>query len=118
MNRTLTCIGCPMGCTIEVELDEAGNFVSSKGWSCLIGKRYAQEEVTAPVRTVTALVGVSGQTEPLSVKTADPIPKNRIFDCLEELKAVRVSAPVHIGDVVLENVCGSGVNVIATKNIL
>ena len=118
MNRTLTCIGCPMGCTIEVELDEAGNFVSSKGWSCLIGKRYAQEEVTAPVRTVTALVGVNGRTEPLSVKTKAPIPKGKIFDCLEELKSIRVNAPVHIGDVVLENTCGSGVPVVATKDIL
>ena len=117
MNRTLTCIGCPMGCTIEVELDEAGNFVSSKGWSCLIGKRYAQEEVTAPVRTVTALVGVNEREEPLSVKTANPISKGKIFECLEELKAVRVNAPVHIGDVVLENVCESGIPVIATKNI-
>ena len=90
MNRTLTCIGCPMGCTIEVELDENGKFVSSKGWSCLIGKRYAQEEVTAPVRTVTALVGVNGRTEPLSVKTAAPIPKEKIFDCLNELKTVSV----------------------------
>ena len=118
MNRTLTCIGCPMGCTIEVELDEAGNFVSSKGWSCLIGKRYAQEEVTAPVRTVTALVGVKGRIEPLSVKTKNPIPKEKIFDCLEELKSVRVNTPVHIGDVVLENSCGSGVPVVATKDIL
>lgn len=107
-----------MGCTIEVELDEEGNFVSSKGWTCLIGKRYAQEEVTAPVRTVTALVGVSGRIEPLSVKTKDPIPKGKIFDCLEELKTVCVKAPVHIGDVVLENVCGSGVPVVATKDIL
>ena len=48
MNKTLTCIGCPMGCTIDVELDDNGNFVSSKGWSCMIGKRSAQEEVTRP----------------------------------------------------------------------
>ncbi len=117
MNRTLTCIGCPMGCTIEVELDEAGNFVSSKGWSCLIGKRYAQEEVTAPVRTVTALVAVNDRTEPLSVKTLHPIPKGKIFECLRELKPVRVDAPVHIGDVVMENVYGTGVPVVAAKNI-
>ncbi len=117
MNRTLTCIGCPMGCTIEVELDEAGNYISSKGWSCLIGKRYAQEEVTAPVRTVTALVGVNGRTEPLSVKTANPIPKEKIFDCLQELKDVRVNVPVHIGDVILQDICKSGVPIVATKNI-
>lgn len=118
MNRTLTCIGCPMGCQIEVELDEAGNFVDSKGWSCNIGKRYAKEEVTAPVRTVTALVNVTDRPEPLSVKTANPIPKGKIFDCLAEIKTVKVHAPVHIGDVVVENICGTGIPIIATKNIL
>lgn len=118
MNRTLTCIGCPMGCQIEVELDEAGNFVDSKGWTCNIGKRYAQEEVTAPVRTVTALVEVTDRPEPLSVKTANPIPKGKIFDCLAELKKVKVQAPCSIGDVVLADVCGTGVNIIATKNIV
>ena len=118
MNRTLTCIGCPMGCAIDVELDEAGNFVSSKGWSCQIGKRYAQEEVTAPVRTVTALVEVTGCPEPLSVKTAHPIPKGKIFDCLKEIRSVKVTAPIHIGDVVLSDVCGTGISIIATKNIL
>ena len=118
MNRTLTCIGCPMGCQIDVELDEAGNFVSSKGWSCKIGERYAKEEVTAPVRTVTALVEVEGHVEPLCVKTANPIPKGKIFDCLAELKKTKVQAPCHIGDVVLADVCGTGVSVVATKNIL
>ena len=117
MNKTLTCIGCPMGCTIDVELDENGNFVSSKGWSCLIGKRYAQEEVTRPVRTVTALVNVADCPEPLSVKTAAPIPKSMIFECLAELRKVSVKAPLRIGDVVLSDVCGTGVDVVATKNI-
>ena len=118
MNRTLTCIGCPMGCQIEVELDDAGNFVSSKGWSCKIGERYAKEEVTAPVRTVTALVEVEGHVEPLCVKTANPIPKGKIFESLEEIKKTKVQAPVHIGDVVIENLCGTGVALVATKNIL
>lgn len=117
MKRMLTCIGCPMGCQIEVELDEAGTFVSSKGWSCNIGKRYAQEEVTAPVRTVTALMEVTDRAEPLSVKTAHPIPKGKIFESLEQIKNHKVNAPVHIGDVVIEDVCGTGIPVIATKNI-
>ena len=107
-----------MGCSIEVELDEAGNFVSSKGWSCLIGKRYAQEEVTRPVRTVTALIEVIDRSEPLSVKTAAPIPKDKIFDCLQAIREQKCSAPVRIGDVVLENVCGTGIDIVATKNIL
>ena len=118
MNRTLTCIGCPMGCQIEVELDEEGKFVSSKGWSCNIGKRYAQEEVTAPVRTVTAPMEVADRCEPLSVKTAQPIPKGKIFDSLEQIKKIKVQAPVLIGDIVIDNVCGTGIAVVATKNIL
>ena len=117
MNRTLTCIGCPMGCSIEVTLDEEGNFVCSTGWSCNIGKRYAQEEVTAPVRTVTALVDVENRKEPLSVKTAQPIPKAKIFDCLKDLRAIKVTAPVHIGEIVTDDICGSGIAVVATKNI-
>ena len=118
MIRTLTCIGCPMGCSIDVELDENGNYLSSKGWSCLIGKRYAQEEVTAPVRTVTALVEVANREEPLSVKTSRPIPKGKIFECLSELKTVKAKAPIKIGDVILPNTCATGIDVIATKNIL
>ena len=118
MNKTLTCIGCPMGCQIEVELDEAGNFVSSKGWSCNIGKRYAKEEVTAPVRTVTALVNVANRPEPLSVKTAAPVPKGSIFECLKEIRTLKMNAPVHIGDVVTDNIAGTGIAVVATKNIM
>lgn len=117
MNRILTCIGCPMGCQIEVTLDENGNFVDSKGWSCNIGKRYAQEEVTAPVRTVTALVNVTNRPEPLSVKTAQPIPKGKIFDSLAEIKQVKVQAPIRIGDIIVENLCGTGISLVATKNI-
>ena len=117
MNKILTCIGCPMGCQIEVTLDDNGNFVDSKGWSCNIGKRYAQEEVTAPVRTVTALVEVADRTEPLSVKTSNPIPKGKIFDCLAELKKVKVIAPVHIGDVIVNDLCKTGISLVATKNI-
>ena len=118
MNKTLTCIGCPMGCLIEVELDDEGNFVSSKGWSCNIGKRYAKEEVTAPVRTVTALVNVADRTEPLSVKTASPIPKGSIFECLKEIRKLSMNAPVHIGDIVCSDIAGTGIAVVATKNII
>lgn len=118
MNRILTCIGCPMGCQIEVELDDEGKFISSTGWSCNIGKRYAQEEVTAPVRTVTSLMNVTNRTEPVSVKTAHPIPKGKIFECLAEIRKVNLQAPINIGDIVLKNVCGTNIDIVATKNVL
>ena len=115
--KELTCIGCPMGCQITVEL-EHGEILSVKGNTCAIGDKYARNEVLHPERTVTSTVVVNGGDKPrVSVKTAGNIPKDRIFDCMKEIDAVRVQAPVRIGDVMIENVVDSGVNVVATRNI-
>lgn len=116
--RNLTCIGCPMGCQITVELD-GGVVMSVAGNTCAIGDRYARQEVVHPERTVTSTVVITGGSLPrLSVKTAANIPKDLIADCMREINAVRVTAPVRIGDVIIENVCGTGVNVVATRNVL
>ena len=115
--KELTCIGCPMGCQITVEL-EHGEILSVKSNTCAIGDKYARNEVLHPERTVTSTVVVDGGDKPrVSVKTAGNIPKDRIFDCMKEINAVRVQAPVRIGDVMIENVVDSGVNVVATRNI-
>jgi len=88
------------------------------GNTCKRGEAYARTEVTAPVRTVTSTVKVTGGSLPVvSVKTKADIPKEKIFACMEELYAVKVKAPVHIGDVILENVCETGIPVVATSNI-
>ena len=115
--RELTCIRCPMGCAVDVTLDEQGQVVDVSGYTCGRGKKYAAEEAVCPMRTVTALVNVTGERMPLSVKTAEPIPKAQIFDCLDALRAISVKPPVTIGDVVCADVCGTGVNVVATKNV-
>ena len=115
--RILTCIGCPMGCQLEVTL-EKGAFASVTGNTCKNGARYAQKEVTDPRRIVTTTVRVTGGTIPVvSVKTAADIPKGQIFACVKALRAVEMPAPVAMGQVVLPNVCGTGVDVIATKAI-
>lgn len=115
--RELTCIGCPMGCAISVEL-KGKEVMSVKGNTCKIGLIYGEKECTNPTRVVTSSVLVSsGKSEIVSVKTEKDIPKNMIFNCIKELKNVVVKAPIHIGDVVLENVLSTGVNIIATKNI-
>lgn len=115
--RNLTCIGCPMGCAIEVEMN-GKEVVSIKGNTCKKGAEYAAKEVTAPTRIVTTTVRVKGGTMPVvSVKTAQDIPKGKIFECVRALRDVCVKAPVKIGDVVFEDVAGTGVNVIATANI-
>jgi len=115
--RELTCIGCPMGCQITVEL-EGEEIRSVTGNNCQIGDRYARKEVIHPERIVTTTVVVTGgDKERCSVKTKGNIPKDRIFDCMAAINRVSIAAPVKIGDIVLKNVCGTGIDVVATRNI-
>lgn len=115
--RNLICIGCPMGCPLVVKIKD-GEVQSVEGNTCKRGAIYGKKEVTNPTRIVTTTVRVSGGTEnAVSVKTKEDIPKSRIFDCIRELKEVTVSAPIQIGDIILHNVAGTGVDIVATKNI-
>lgn len=115
--RELTCIGCPMGCPLTIELKQ-GEVVSVTGNTCKRGEAYARKEVTNPTRIVTSSVMVEGGSlAAVSVKTKEDIPKEKIFDCMKALKGVKVQAPVHIGDVIVKNVAGTGVDIVATKNI-
>lgn len=114
--RELICIGCPMGCPLSVELD-GNEIVSITGQTCKRGEVYAKKEVTNPTRIVTTTVRVEGgSVDMVSVKTREDIPKGKIFQCVKALKGVTVRAPVHIGDVILANVAGTGVDIVATKN--
>lgn len=116
--RELTCIGCPMGCALTVEMNEK-EVVSVTGNTCKRGDVYARKEVTNPTRIVTSSVMVEGgNLAAVSVKTKEDIPKGKIFDCMKALKGVKVKAPVHIGDVIVKDIAGTGVDVIATKNII
>ena len=113
----LICIGCPLGCNLTVDMD-GSEVVEVKGNTCKKGKEYAVKEVTNPTRIVTSTVRVTGGSEAMvSVKTKEDIPKGKIFDCVKALKNVEVAAPVHIGDVLVKDVAGTGVDVIATKNV-
>lgn len=117
MIREMICINCPMGCRLTVDDSDKSN-IKVNGNTCPRGITYAVNEVTAPKRMVTGSAVVVGGVIPMvSVKTREAIPKELIFDSLEQLKQVRLTAPVHIGDVVIANVCGCGVDFIATKNV-
>ena len=113
----LICIGCPLGCPLTVEME--GNEVKSvAGNTCPRGDAYAKKELTNPTRIVTSTVRVAGgKLAMVSVKTESDIPKGKIFDCVKALKEVEVTAPVKIGDVIVENVAGTGVNISPTKNV-
>lgn len=116
MEQTITCINCPVGCRMTVTI-ENGQVTSVVGNTCKRGEKYAHQECIAPERMVTAVIAVEGNAMPLSVKTRTPIPKKLIHACMAELSKVSLTAPVKAGDVVLANVCGTGVDVIATKTI-
>ncbi len=116
MKRNITCIICPRGCALEVNIDPAGQ-VTVTGNACPKGEQYAIDECTHPTRTVTSIVRVTNREDTMvSVKTAQPIAKEHIFDLMEQIRATTVTAPVRIGDVLLADVYGT--DVIATKNVL
>lgn len=116
--KELTCISCPLGCALRVEVDETGKAVSVSGNTCKRGEEYGKREVTAPVRTVTSTVKVEGGDAPVvPVRTKGDIPKGKIFDCMEEVRRAAIKAPVKLGDPVIQNVAGTGVDMIATKEV-
>jgi CxxC motif-containing protein len=114
--RTFICINCPMGCELSVAYDGGGLRIT--GHSCALGEAYAREEVTNPTRTIAGSVPIEGgDCAMLSVKTSRPIPKDAIFDCMRAIRAIRASAPVNIGDVLIRDVCGTGVDIVATRGV-
>lgn len=113
MNRKLTCIVCPIGCELNVELD-VKNVVSVTGNTCPRGKKYAEDECTAPKRTVTSTVRCEDGSL-LPVRTDSPIPKDKVFECMKIINSTITPLPVSVGDVIIEEVFGS--RVIAAKNI-
>lgn len=115
--KELICIGCPMGCPIVVEMED-GKVLSVTGNTCPRGESYARKEVTNPMRIVTTTVRVDGGKVPMiNVKTERDIPKDKIFECIAALRGVTMKAPVHIGDIILENVADTGVNIVAAGNV-
>lgn len=117
-NRELTCICCPIGCQITVTLED-GKVQKVEGNTCKRGEAYAREETTCPVRVVTSTVRAeAGKGEMVSVKTCKPIPKDKIMECMREINSVKVVAPVKAGDVIVKDVAGTGVDVIATQSMM
>lgn len=115
--RDLVCIGCPMGCQMQVELQDK-KVIKITGNTCKRGEVYGEKECTNPTRIITSSVEVEGgEIKAVSVKTENDIPKGKIFEIAQLLKGVKVKAPVKIGDVIVNNVANTGVNIIASKNI-
>lgn len=113
--KELICIVCPQGCHLKVD-EENGCAVT--GNACPRGAEFGKMELTHPTRVVTSTVRCEGGLYPrCPVKTDRAIPKELIFQVMEALDRVTLTAPVRVGQVVVENVCGTGVNVVATRNL-
>ena len=113
--RELTCIVCPRGCALSVELSDSGEVLSVSGNICKRGNTYAVNECTNPMRVVTSTMRCS-DGEVVAVKTADNVPKSRVFDVMAAINSTVAPARVSVGDVLISSVCGLGVDVVATAN--
>lgn len=118
ITKELTCVVCPAGCKITVTLDDNNNVTNVTGNTCLRGKKYAESEVTNPVRTLTSTVTVMTKdgAKMLPVRTDRPIPRPTLFDAMELVRKATVTAPVKTGDVIIENFIEDGTSLIACKD--
>lgn len=112
--RELVCIVCPLGCHLRAEIGPEGVRVS--GNSCPRGAAYAEQEITAPTRTLTSTVRlIGGQFPVLPVRTVRPVPKEKLFECMRAINAVTAVAPVREGEVLQKDLAGTGVDLIAER---
>lgn len=115
MKRTITCVVCPRGCTMTAEIN--GDQITVTGNACPKGELHAVSECTNPVRSLTSIVRVSNREDTMvSVKSAAPVPKGKMFEIMASLRSISVEAPVKIGDVILPGICGT--DIVATKEIV
>ena len=115
--RIMNCIMCPLGCEMTVTIED-GAVTSVTGNTCPRGPKYAHDEVVAPRRMLTSTVQVKGGLLPLlPVVSKTTLPKERILDCAAALRQIAVKAPVTEGQIIVENILGLGVDIIASRSM-
>ena len=116
MKKELICINCPMGCRMTVTMAD-GQVTEVTGNHCKRGDTYARQEAVCPMRVLTGNMKCADCPTPFSVRTAAPIPKAMLLQCAAELKRHHPPLPICMGDVVIENILNTGVNVVATVDL-
>ena len=117
ITKSIICTSCPVGCDLTVTMED-GKIVDVEGNVCKKGIDYVEQEIFDPRRMVATTVKVKNGFHPLvPVYTEQPVPKPKIMDVLAEIRKVELEAPVHINDVVVEDVLGTGINVIASRDL-
>ena len=116
MKKDIICTICPRGCTVTVEGDKNG-VTSVTGYGCKRGEVYATAEFTSPVRILTTTVKINGSdSDLLPVRSSAPLPKDMIFDCMEVIKKAVITLPVEQYDIVIKDICKTGIDIVATKS--
>lgn len=116
MVKTITCICCPKGCLVTLDTDKPKE--TAKGFNCPRGFDYAIAELTHPMRTISSTAEIKGAIHPrIPVKTSGNIPKEKIFEVMAEINRISVQSPVKCGEVLIENVLGTGVDIIACRDM-
>lgn len=117
MKKEIICTVCPRGCHIQVE-GEGENILSVEGHSCKRGLEYASAEFAHPVRILTTTVKLAGvENDLLPVRSSKPVPKEKLLDCMAAIRAVEIKLPVNRYDVIISDICGTGVDMVATKAV-
>lgn len=117
MQKNIICVACPMGCGITVEIADNGDILSVTGNTCKRGDAYARAECTNPVRSLATTVKVDGGIHNVvPCKSAGSLPKDKIMECMKVINTAEVKAPVALGDILVENILDTGINIVATNH--
>ncbi len=114
--QLITCITCPVGCRMSVTTKD-GEVMEITGNQCKRGETYARQESVQPLRMVTAVALVADSDTPISLKTQRPIPKDRIMPAMEEIRGLKLRLPIALGDILIDDVAGTGVPIVATRSL-
>ena len=114
----ITCISCPMGCDVELEIDDNDQITCMEGASCKAGEKYVKNEYYNPTRILPTTARVNNGVLPLvPVKSKDPLPKELLEKAMKEIAKVELQAPVKLGDIVVKNILDTGVDIVATRDM-
>ena len=114
MIKKMICIQCPRGCHLSIDTET----LKVTDNTCPRGEKYAISELTHPERTLTTTVKVlGGHIARASARSDKPLPKEKLFEAMDVINALSFKAPVHLGDILVENILGTGANIIATKTV-
>ncbi len=117
MQKNIICVACPMGCGITVELNDSGEILSITGNTCKRGDAYARTEITNPVRSLATTVRVEGGVyNVVPCKSSGALPKGKIFECMEIINKTVANAPIKLGDVLVSDILGTGIDIVATNH--